>query len=245
MRKWNNASRPIDVDGEPEPGALQRFTSEENEWRRMLMMEHDVLEEKRPKRKAQDGLKARRHAEGRLAGVASESGQREGAEGEAGPSNLMASSFHDRLEAAGSGREVGPVKRAKRGRLVTGSKPEETPPITTTNQTEGPTASTSESPSLDNLVSHLLAIIPDMCPVHASKSIEALLAFGQSAIAIETVVTKALEEGYPRPTKRAPVVGMEECYAGKVYRAEERRGFCYQSLSNAALEEAFPFVPVP
>jgi len=208
-------------------------------------MEHDVLEEERPKRKAQDGRKGRTRGEERLASVASGLKQREGTGGEAGPSSLVASSFHGRLEAAGSGREVGPVKRAKRSRAVIGSKPEETPPITTTNPTEGPTASTFESPSLDNLVSHLLAIIPDMCPVHASKSIEALLAFGQSAIAIETVVTKALEDGYPRPTKRAHVVGMEERYAGKVYRAEERRGFCYQSLSNAALEEAFPFVPVP
>jgi hypothetical protein len=42
MMKFTNANQPIDLDGE-EGGILQRYTPEENEMRRMLMMDHDVV----------------------------------------------------------------------------------------------------------------------------------------------------------------------------------------------------------
>jgi hypothetical protein len=185
MRKRNNAARPIDVDADEEDIPLERFTPEENEWRRMLMMDHDVMVEERPKRKAEDAAEGSRKAK---------SG-----------TNI----------ASGSG--------------------------------EASTPGAPESPTLDTLVAQLLGIIPDMCPEHASKELQFLLATRQSDNAVETILTKAFDEGYPKFT-REPVVeeeGDEEKYAGKVYRAEKRRGLCYQALSNAALEEAFPFVPVP
>jgi hypothetical protein len=53
MKKWSNANKPIDVDGD-ENQVLQRFTPEENELRRMLMMDHDVFVEGRKKRKERD-----------------------------------------------------------------------------------------------------------------------------------------------------------------------------------------------
>jgi hypothetical protein len=86
-----------------------------------------------------------------------------------------------------------------------------------------------------------------MCPEHASKELQTMLATRQHTNAIETVLTKAFEDGYPKFTKQAPAVevGVEEKYAGQEYRAEKRRGLCYQALSNVALEEAFPFVPIP
>jgi hypothetical protein len=169
MRKRNNAARPIDVDADEEDIPLERFTPEENEWRR----------------KAEDAAEGSRKAK---------SG-----------TNI----------ASGSG--------------------------------EASTPGAPESPTLDTLVAQLLGIIPDMCPEHASKELQFLLATRQSDNAVETILTKAFDEGYPKFT-REPVVeeeGDEEKYAGKVYRAEKRRGLCYQALSNAALEEAFPFVPVP
>jgi hypothetical protein len=186
MRKRNNAERPIDVDADEEDIPLERFTPEENEWRRMLMMEHDVMVEGRPKRKTEDAP--------------------EGSKRIKSGTNV----------ASGSGQ--------------TASTPD-----------------TPESPTLDNLVAQLLGIIPDMCPEHASKELQFLLATRQSDNAVETILTKAFDEGYPKFTRERVVdeVGGEEKYSGKIYRAEKRRGRCYQALSNAALEEAFPFVPVP
>jgi len=183
MRKRNNAERPIDVDAD-EDIPLERFTPEENEWRRMLMMDHDVMVEERPKRKGKDAAKG--------------------------------------------------SKRVKSGTNVA------------SGSGEASTPGTPESPTLDNLVAQLLGIIPDMCPEHASKELQFLLATRQSDNAVETILTKAFDEGYPKFTRERVVVdeGGEEMYAGKVYRAEKRSGLCYQTLCNAALDEAFPFVPV-
>jgi len=181
MRKRNNAARPIDIDAD-EDIPLERFTPEENEWRRMLMMDHDVMAVERPKKKA--------------------GGCPEGS------------------------------KRAKsRTNVASGSGGTSTP----------------GTPELDTLVAQLLGIIPDMCPEHASKELQFLLATRQSDNAVETILTKALDEEYPKFTRERVVEedGGEEMYAGKVYRAEKRRGLCYQALCNAALDEAFPFVPVP
>jgi len=181
MRKRNNAARPIDIDAD-EDISLERFTPEENEWRRMLMMDHDVMVDERPRRKAKDGP--------------------EGSKRVKSVTNV----------ASGSGG-----------------------------------ASTPGTPELDTLVAQLLDIIPDMCPEHASKELQFLLATRQSDNAVETILTKALDEGYPKLTRERVVEedGGEEMYAGKTYRAEKRRGLCYQALCNAALDEAFPFVPVP
>jgi hypothetical protein len=212
MKKWNNAERPIDIEGD-EVGALQRYTPEENEWRRMLMMDHDLLDEERAKRKGE--------------GIAEKS--KKAKTGRSRP---------DPPVASGSGHPNPSPPRA-------GPSNQVVPDLADTPESPPPTITTPESPTIDSLVSQLLSMFPDMCPEHATKELQFLLATRQSDNALDIVLTKALDEGYPRPTKKAVEVEGEEKYAGITYRAEKRRGLCYQAMSNMALEEAFPFVPVP
>lgn len=226
MKRRNNAERPIDIDDDEQ--MFQRFTPEENEWRRMLMMDHDVVGgEDRSKRKAE----RREGREGRPDAVASGYNQ---------PQILtpepLASAEPVRGGERSTAMSISPVKRPRVGGEVEIRRRD------VIMEEAQPPADAPLAPSLDSLIGQILGILPDMCPEHASKEIQLLLA---TANALETVLAKAFEDGYPRTTKRAPEVGTEDLYAGKIYRAEKRRGLCYQSLSNAALEEAFPFVPVP
>jgi hypothetical protein len=190
MKKWSNANKPIDVDGD-ETQALQRFTPEENELRRMLMMDHDVFVEGRKKRKEVDN-------------------QGEGS------------------------------KRIKAPGLATVPVPEPAPTATASGSTEAQPL----PPSIDALVAEVIAIIPDICPTYASSELQALINAGQVDTALEAVLTKAFDTGYPKPTKKTAEPGAEEQYLGKVFRAGKRRGEWYQIKCISALEEAFPAMPV-
>lgn len=243
MRKRNNAERPIDVDEEGGGEALQRFTPEENEGRRMLMMDHDVMVEERPKRKVEEEIQQ--------GSKRTRSGGRRPAEPVASGSRV-AGVVPENVDTPE--KNATPAKRVrldgKSGEGSTRQNPQNdgsNPPAETPNQTPATSSLTPETPTLDSLVSQLLAIIPDMCPEHASKELSFLFGTRQTANAIETVLTKAFEDGYPRQKKETTIleVGGDEKYAGRIYRMEKRKGPCYQALSNAALEEAFPFVPVP
>lgn len=182
MKKWSNATDPIDID-ENDGTVLRRFTPEENERRRRLMMDHDV--ENRKKRKASnepEGSRKRKAAH---------------VEPQAGPS----------------------------------AAPEADIPA-------------PEPPTLDTLLTRIMAIIPDICPIYASNEIQNLINAGEARVAVEAVLTKAFDTGYPKPTKQAAEPGADEQYLGKVFRAEKRRGEWYQIKCIGALEEAFPAMPV-
>ena len=120
--------------------------------------------------------------------------------------------------------------------------------------TAGP--STTTAPADDQLppaqifVARILDILPDICPEYVMR--EVLTAPGPADEGIANIISKALEEGYPKKAetmakekeKAVPEAGQEEMYKGKVYHASQRRGLEYRAKCIEGLEQAFPSIPV-
>lgn len=81
---------------------------------------------------------------------------------------------------------------------------------------------------------------------------QAKILSGPAEGGIVAIVTKALEEGYPKAAdtqrkeqeKQVELLGQEDGYKGKVFRADKRRGMAYRRRCSVALEQAFPAIPV-
>jgi hypothetical protein len=97
---------------------------------------------------------------------------------------------------------------------------------------------------LDNLLSQLIEILPDICPEYACEKLTPLNTAGSRKGAVEAVASKALDDGYPRRQAQKVEIRDDSGYLGKTYRAEKRIGDWYTLKCVMALEEAFAVMPV-
>lgn len=107
-------------------------------------------------------------------------------------------------------------------------------------------------PTHQILVNRIIDILPDICPQWVLE--EVIHAPGTADEGIANIITRALEEGYPKKAdtlakqkqkqREDQLPGHEEMYKGKVYRAAARRGHLYHSKCLEGLSQAFPGIPV-
>lgn len=100
-----------------------------------------------------------------------------------------------------------------------------------------------DNADIDALVSQLVELLPDICPIYAGDQ---LTRSASRSNPIQVVITKALDEGYPKRKSQAEKkeAGDDSGYLGKTYRAEKRIGRWYRLNCETALEEAFSAVPI-
>jgi hypothetical protein len=292
MKKWSNADKPIDIDGDGEEN-VEIYTAEERKKRRALMLEHDPKAPPIKKKKQTRFADAVDRAQP-TAGPSTRSTRTRGdtagsnhAQGVAGPSRRTASTGSrsatdvpalDHTQAARCRAQimqgfadrhplVGPPPAAANPVVPAAPAEEEdllfpnmndvlaepavqaafaaptnlSDPVDPPNPVQPPNNTARE---LDNLLSQLIEIVPDICPEYACEKLTSLNTAGSCKGAVEAVASKALDDGYPRRQAQKVEIRDDSGYLGKTYRAEKRIGDWYTLKCVMALEEAFAVMPV-